>query len=188
MAGDEWQRFANLRLLLAYQYLLPGKKLIFMGIELSQWQDWNRDRSLDWHLLAYPSHNGVHRWVGDLNHLYRSEPALHQSDTSSAGFEWVDRGDAELSTLSWLRRDTQRREVLLVTLNFTPVVRHNFHLGVRRAGHWKEILNCDARIYGGSGQGNLGGVNTAPFSSHGFPHMVTITLPPLAAVVFKHQT
>lgn len=188
MSGDEWQRFANLRVLLGYQYLLPGKKLLFMGTEFAQWQDWNRDRSLDWHLLDYPPHNGIHRWVGDLNQAYRVEQAFHQSDTSPVGFEWVDRGDSERSTLSWLRRDTQRREVLLVAINFTPVPRYNFQLGVRRAGHWKEILNSDARIYGGSGMGNMGGVNTAPFSSHGFPHLVTLTLPPLAAVVFKHQT
>jgi 1,4-alpha-glucan branching enzyme len=187
MAGDEWQRFANLRLMFGYQYLLPGKKLLFMGAEFAQWQSWNHDTSLDWHLQAHAPHTGMQHWVSDLNRFYRSEPPLHQSDCNPAGFEWVDSQDAEQSTLSWLRRDPQRRHVLLAVCNFTPVVRRNFRVGVRRAGTWREVLNSDAIEYSGSGQGNLGRAATAPFRSHGFPHMLTITLPPLSLVVFKHE-
>jgi 1,4-alpha-glucan branching enzyme len=187
MPGDEWQRFANLRLLFGYVYLQPGKKLLFMGDEFGQWREWNREGSLDWHLAAYPMHAGVRQWVRDLNRLYRAERALHESDNSPVGFEWVDLNDAERSTLSWLRRDTQRREVLLAVCNFTPVVRRNVRIGVRRPGTWREVLNSDARDYGGGGQGNFGGTATAPFSSQGFPHTLTLTLPPLAMVVFKHE-
>lgn len=187
LAGDEWQRLANYRLLLAFQYLRPGKKLLFMGTELASWSEWNASKSLDWHLLEQPAHEAIQRWVGDLNHLYRSEPALHASDNWAGGFEWVDYEDAERSTLSWLRRDPQRREVLLCILNCTPVVRRNFQVGVRRPGTWREILNSDATIYGGSGQGNLGLAQTAPFPFHRLPCLLTITLPPLAAVIFKHE-
>jgi 1,4-alpha-glucan branching enzyme len=187
MPGDEWQRFANLRLLLGYLYLQPGKKLVFMGDEFGQWLEWNPDTSLDWHLCAYPQYGGVQRWVGDLNQFYRAERALHESDFAPIGFEWVDSHDAEQSTLSWLRRDLQRREVVLAVCNFTPVVRRNFRAGVRRGGRWREVLNSDARDYGGSGQGNFGGLDTAPFSSHGFPHTLTMTLPPLAIVVFTYE-
>ncbi|HWI56763.1 MAG TPA: 1,4-alpha-glucan branching protein GlgB, partial [Bacillota bacterium] len=151
MAGDEWQRFANLRLLLSYQYLQPGKKLLCMGDEFAQWLGWNAEASLDWHLTAYPLHSGMQRLVTELNHLYRQESALHQSDTMPTGFESVDGNDAEHSTLSWLRRDAQRRAVLLVLCNFTPEVRRNFRVGVRRPGLWREVLNSDAKEYGGSG-------------------------------------
>ena len=187
LPGDEWQRMANLRLLLAYLYLQPGKKLLFMGDEFAQWQEWNRRSSLDWHLTALPAHGGIQRWVGDLNRVYRAEPALHQTDSLPNGFEWVDAQDAEQSTVSWLRRDAQRRQVFLTVLNLTPVARRNFRLGVRRAGRWLELLNSDAVIYGGSGQGNFGGVTASPLGWHGFPCMVSITLPPLTALVFKYE-
>lgn len=186
MAGDEWQRFANLRLLLGYQFTQPGKKLMFMGTEFAQWDTWKRASSLDWHLCAFPNHGGMQLWVGDLNRTYREEPALHDADTLADGFEWVDENDSEHSTLSWFRRDARKREVLLVVGNFTPAVLRNFHVGVRRPGHWREILNSDARAYGGSGQGNFGGVNTTPFLSNRLPYTLTITVPPLAVVVFKH--
>ncbi|HEV2393389.1 MAG TPA: alpha amylase C-terminal domain-containing protein, partial [Verrucomicrobiae bacterium] len=168
-------------------YLVPGKKLLFMGAEFAQWESWHSDASLDWHLLAFPFQSGVLRLVGDLNCLYRREQALHRSDSLPVGFEWVEPHDAEQSTLSWLRRDPQRREVLLVVANFTPVVRRNFRVGVRRSGSWREILNSDAKEYGGSGQGNFGGLNTSPFSSHGLPYTLSLTLPPLALLVFKHE-
>ncbi|HYG36772.1 MAG TPA: 1,4-alpha-glucan branching protein GlgB [Clostridia bacterium] len=187
MPGDEWQRFANLRLLLGYLYLQPGKKLLFMGDEFGQWEEWNPQASLDWHLCAYPQHQGIQNWVRDLNRVYRDEKALHESDTLSAGFEWVDRNDAEQSTLSWLRRDLHRREVILTVCNFTPVIRRNVRVGVRRNGRWREILNSDARYYGGSGQGNFGGATTSPFSSQGFPFTLSVTLPPLAVIVFKYE-
>lgn len=187
MPGDEWQRFANLRLLFGYQFLQPGKKLMFMGAEFAQWQGWNPRTSLDWHLAPDPKHGRIQRWVGDLNHCYRSEKALHENDYVPVAFEPVDFGDSEQSTLSWLRRDLEGREVLLVVCNFTPVVRHNFRLGVRRGGRWRELLNSDAEHYGGSGQGNFGGVTAAPFSSHGLLWTVVLTLPPLAIVIFKHE-
>lgn len=186
MAGDEWQRFANLRLLLGYQYTQPGKKRLFMGTEFAQWETWQATTSLDWHLLAYPNHSGTQLWVGDLNKAYREEGALHDADDDAEGFEWVDRNDAEQGTVSWLRRDRQRREVLLVVCNFTPAVLRNVHVGVRRPGHWREILNSDAKAYGGSGQGNLGGAATTPFPSQHLPHTLSITAPPLGMVVFKH--
>jgi 1,4-alpha-glucan branching enzyme len=186
MAGDEWQRFANLRLLLGYQYTQPGKKLLFMGTEFAQWDTWKRAASLDWHLLAFPNHSGMQLWVGDLNKAYREEPALHDGDGLPDGFEWVDANDAERSTLSWLRRDARRREVLLVVCNFTTAVLRNVHVGVRRSGHWREILNSDAKAYGGSGQGNFGGASTTLFPSQHLPHTLSVTAPPLGIVVFKH--
>jgi 1,4-alpha-glucan branching enzyme len=185
MPGDEWQRFANLRLLLACQYFQPGKKLLFMGGDIAQTREWNHDQSLDWHLLDHAPHRGVHRWVRDLNTLYRGEPALHAYDCDPRGFEWIDCNDAEASTLSFLRRgpaDTW----MAVAFNFTPVPRPNYRFGVPRGGHWNEVLNGDAELYGGSGQGNLGGVQAAPIPLHGRSHSLTITLPPLAAVVFKN--
>jgi 1,4-alpha-glucan branching enzyme len=187
LPGDDWQRLANLRLLLGYFYLQPGKKLLFMGVEFGQWRAWDPEGSLDWHLCHYTAHRGVQQWVRDLNQVYRTEQALFTSDFAAAGLEWVDASDSERSTLSWLRRDPARREVILAVANLTPVVRRNFRAGVRRPGHWREILNSDAREYGGSGQGNFGGVLTAPFTSHGFPHTLVLTLPPLALVVLKYE-
>jgi 1,4-alpha-glucan branching enzyme len=186
MPGDQWQRHANLRLLYGYMYLQPGKKLLFMGGEFAQWFNWNAESSLDWHLCAYPNHQNMQNWVRDLNRAYRSERALHETDTLRDGFECVNYQDAEQSTLSWLRLDAQCREQILVVCNFTPVVRRNFKVGVRRPGDWREILNSDAREYGGSGQGNFGGVTASPLSSSEFPHTLLITLPPLGIVAFKH--
>jgi 1,4-alpha-glucan branching enzyme len=185
MPGDDWQKRAGLRLLLGYEYTQPGKKLLFMGGELGQWREWNHDASLDWHLLDDPAHRGLQRWVRDLNTLYRAEPALHELDCEPAGFEWIDVHDAEESTLSWLRWGRGRGEALLVACNFTPVARHNHRLGVPWGGVWPEVLNGDAPLYGGSGQGNLGGVEATPVAWHGRPQSVVVTLPPLAVVVFK---
>ncbi len=187
MPGDEWRRFANLRLLLGFLYLQPGKKLLFMGGEFGQWQPWNPDSSLDWHLCAYSNHRGMQAWVADLNRVYRSEPALSLSDTNSAGFEWLDSSNADRSTLTWIRRYPERREAILVVCNFTPDVLRNFRVGIRRSGRWRELLNSDAKEYGGSGQGNFGGLTTAPFPWQGFPHTLTLTVPPLGMVVFKHE-
>jgi 1,4-alpha-glucan branching enzyme len=185
MPGDEWQKFANLRLLLGYMYTQPGKKLLFMGGEIGQWREWNHEASLDWHLLEHPPHRGLQRWVRDLNTLYRGEPALHELDCEPEGFAWVDCHDSEQSTLGYRRRARSSRDELLVACNFTPVPRHNYRLGVPHGGHWQEILNSDAPLYGGSGQGNLGGVRATPVSAHGHAHSVVVTLPPLAIVVFK---
>jgi 1,4-alpha-glucan branching enzyme len=187
MPGDPWQKFANLRLLLGYQFTQPGKKLLFMGGEIGQWNEWNHDTSLDWHLLQFPFHLGVRRWVEDLNRLYRSEPALYELDTEGAGFQWVDANDAETSSITFLRRARKATAVILVAANFTPVPRTNYFVGVPFAGTWKEILNSDAREYGGSGQGNFGGVHSVPVHVHGQKASLTLTLPPLGLVLFKYE-
>jgi 1,4-alpha-glucan branching enzyme len=188
MPGDDWQRFANLRLLLGYMYGQPGKKLTFMGAELGQWSEWNHDASLDWHLLEYPAHQGIQRWVEDLNRLYREQPALHQIDFSIDGFAWVDCHDWEHSTLSFLRKGGDREDLILVLCNFTPVPRPNYRVGVPQGGYWRELLNSDAALYGGSGQGNLGGVEAAPLPAHGHYHSLSVSLPPLGVVFFKPES
>jgi 1,4-alpha-glucan branching enzyme len=187
MPGDDWQKFANLRLLLGYMYAQPGKKLLFMGGEFGQWQEWHHDGSLDWHLAQYQRHNQIQKWVEDLNRLYRSEPALYEHDFEPAGFEWVDADDSEQSVISFIRKGKSAGGIVLAVGNFTPVIRFNYRLGVPGGGFWKEILNSDAREYGGSGQGNLGEVKatTAPF--HGRPYSLNLTLPPLAVVFFKSE-
>ncbi len=188
MPGDDWQKFANLRLLYGYQYTQPGKKLLFMGAEIAQWREWNHETSLDWHLLQYPPHDGIRRWLQDLNHLARREPALYELDCSPDGFEWIDCNDAENSVLAYLRKSRHSGEELLVVCNFTPVPRQNYRVGVPAPGFWRELLNSDAREYGGSGWGNLGGVEAVPVPWHGRAWSVTLTLPPLAVVIFKRVT
>ncbi|MBI4658340.1 MAG: 1,4-alpha-glucan branching protein GlgB [Verrucomicrobia bacterium] len=186
MPGDDWQKFANLRLLLACMYAQPGKKLLFMGGEFGQWREWNHEASLDWHLTEFAPHQGLQKLVSDLNRLYRNEPALHETDADHHGFSWIDCHNAEQSALSWLRFGASKHDAIAAVFNFTPVPRLNFRVGVPRRGFWKEILNSDAREYGGSGHGNFGGVEAAPFSWQGQPHVITITLPPLGGVLFKH--
>ncbi|HEX2164538.1 MAG TPA: 1,4-alpha-glucan branching protein GlgB [Thermoanaerobaculia bacterium] len=186
MPGDDWQKLANLRLLYAYQWLTPAKKLLFMGGELAQWREWSHESSLDWHLLENPAHRGISRLVSDLNRLYRAEPALHQLDCDPAGFEWIDAADAEHSVLVFLRRGRDdRHEVIVAAFNFTPMPRHSYRVGVPGGGWWAEVLNTDAPEYGGSAQGNLGGVEASPAPLHGRSHSLAITIPPLGAVVFK---
>ncbi len=185
MPGDEWQKRANLRALLGYMYAAPGKKLLFMGGEIGQWREWSHEASLDWHLLEQDSHRALQRWVRDLNTCYRGEPALHQLDFDPAGFAWIDCNDDEQSTLTFLRRSRTPGDSIVVACNLTPVPRRNFRIGVPNGGFWKEILNSDATLYGGSGQGNLGGVDAAPVSWHGHPQSLNVTLPPLAVVMFK---
>jgi 1,4-alpha-glucan branching enzyme len=184
MPGDEWQKFANLRLLLAYMYLQPGKKLLFMGHEFGQWRQWDPETSLDWHLLQFRYHRGTQELVKRLNDLYRHERALQGAAES---FEWIDGEDAERSTVSWLRWDAEFEEVFLAVFNFTPAVHRNFKVGVPRGGEWRELINTDAQEYGGSGQGNFGSVRAAPFGWEGRPQSLLITVPPLAAVAFKNQ-
>jgi 1,4-alpha-glucan branching enzyme len=188
MAGESGHRFANLRLLYAAQYGQPGKKLLFMGCEFGQGLEWNHDRSLDWHLLDVDLHRGVQTWVDDLNRLYRENPAMHVLDCSPAGFQWLDCCDADNSVLSFLRRDGagQGGNQVLVVLNFTPVPRQNYRLGVPRGGFWKEALNSDASRYAGGGWGNFGGVEAAPVAMHGRPYSITVTLPPLGALFFTN--
>ena len=185
MPGDRWQQFANLRLLFGYLYTQPGRKLLFMGGEFGQWNEWDHNQSLDWHLLNDASHSGLQRFVRDLNTLYRGEAALHQFDGDGAGFEWVDCNDAAQSVLSFLRKGPAEADVVLVVCNFTPVPRRDYRVGVPFAGRWGERLNSDARLYGGSGQGNLGEVVTAPVPWHGRPASLDITLPPLSLVILK---
>jgi 1,4-alpha-glucan branching enzyme len=187
MPGDAWQKFANYRTLLGYMCLQPGKKLLFMGSEFAQGQEWSHERSLDWVLTETPWHASIQKWVEDLNRTYRGEPALHEGDSDPAGFEWIDCNDAEQSTISWLRWNRDHTQVVAAIFNFTPVPRLYFRVGVPRGGHWKEILNSDAKEYGGSGQGNFGGVDAAPIGFHGRPHTLTIHLPPLGVVLFKHM-
>jgi 1,4-alpha-glucan branching enzyme len=188
MPGDEWQKFANLRLLYGFMFGHPGKKLLFMGDEFGQWSEWNHDTSLDWHLLAKPFHSGLKRWVRDLNTLYRGEPALHDLDFDAAGFEWVDCKDFQRSVISFLRRGQNPEDDLLFVCNFTPVVRENYRIGVSREGFWKEVLNSDAPLYGGTGQGNFGGLSTIPLPIHGRPLSLNMLLPPLGVVAFQHES
>ncbi|MBV9385862.1 MAG: alpha amylase C-terminal domain-containing protein, partial [Chroococcidiopsidaceae cyanobacterium CP_BM_ER_R8_30] len=185
MPGDYWQKFANLRSLFGYMYAQAAKKLLFMGGEIGQWREWNHDTSLDWDLLQYPIHTGLQRWVADLNRTYRSERALHELDCNPAGFEWIDCNDSENSTISLIRKGTVSGETVLVACNFTPLPRFNYRLGVPKSGFWEELLNSDAQEYGGSGLGNLGGVEAEEIPYHGRPYSLSITLPPLAAVFFK---
>ena len=169
-------------------YMHPGKKLLFMGGEFGQHREWDHDRSLDWHHLEDPGHERLRRWVRDLNHLYRAEPALFELDFDGRGFEWIDFHDSENSVISYLRRDESGHSALAVVCNFTPVPRNNHRVGVPTDGFWKEILNSDAKDYGGSGQGNMGGVEASPASFYGrFDYSLSVTLPPLSILVFKHQ-
>jgi 1,4-alpha-glucan branching enzyme len=186
MPGDDWQRFANLRLLLAYMIAQPGKKLLFMGGEFGQWREWNHDTSLDWNLLDFPLHAGLQHWVTDLNRLYREEPAFHRREFTPEGFRWIDCNDHLHSTLSLIRFGAERGEEIIGVFNFTPVPRHNYRVGAPAAGFWKELLNSDALDYGGSGQGSLGGAGANPIPSHGFRYSLNLVLPPLGAVFFKH--
>ena len=185
MPGDGWQKFANLRLLLAMQAAQPGKKLLFMGGELAQWAEWGHDGSLDWHLLDLPAHRGVQRLVADLNRLMRELPSLHELDFDPAGFEWVDASDSRQSVLTFLRKSRDGGEVTLVGFNCTPVPRHNYRVGVPWGGMWEESLNTDATWYEGSGQGNMGGREATPLPCHGREYSLNLTLPPLGAVFLR---
>jgi 1,4-alpha-glucan branching enzyme len=187
MPGDDWQKFANLRLLFGYMFAQPSKKLIFMGGEFGQWWEWYHEKSLDWHLLQSEPHAGMQKWVRDLNWFYRREAALHELDFSPAGFEWIDCNDSDSSVISLLRKGHSTQDRLLVICNFTPVPRQNYRVGVPRGGFWKEALNSDSGIYGGSGMGNMGGAEAEPHSLHGRSHRLTLTLPPLAVVFFKSE-
>jgi 1,4-alpha-glucan branching enzyme len=187
MPGDEWQKFANLRSLFGYMYAQPGKKLLFMGDEFGQGNEWSHDRSLDWWLLQFPVHRGLQNWVRDLNHLFRNEKALHELDSEPAGFEWVDCNDAPMSVIALLRKGKSAKDVMLVACNFTPVPRENYRVGVPSGGWWKEVLNSDGSEYAGSGMGNGGGAVAEVVKQHGRPFSLELTLPPLAIVFFKPE-
>ncbi len=187
MPGDRWQRFANLRAYYGFMWTHPGKKLLFMGGEFAQQREWNHDTSLDWHLLGDPLHRGVQRAVRDLNRLYRELPALHELDTEPDGFQWIDAGDAEQSTLAYMRRSRDPHELAVVVANFTPVPRHDYRIGVPHGGLYRERFNSDAFDYGGSGLGNAGAVRAQAHPAHGQAHSLVLTLPPLATLLFTHE-
>ena len=186
MPGDDWQKFANLRLLYGYMYGHPGKKLVFMGGEFGQWNEWYHESSLDWHLLQYPNHQGLLKWFQDLNRLYRNEPALFERDFENPGFEWIDFKDWESGVIAFIRKGKEDTDPLLVICNMTPVPRDNYRVGVPEKGYWRELLNSDAPIYGGSGKGNYGGVQSVPVPSHGHYNSLTLTLPPLGVIFLKN--
>jgi 1,4-alpha-glucan branching enzyme len=187
MSGDEWHKYANLRLLFGYMYGHPGKKLIFMGGEFGQWKEWNHDESIEWHALRYPFHRGVLNWVRDLNNVYKREPALYECDFNNEGFEWIDFYDWEQSIISFIRKGKSTDDIILVVCNFTPVPKYSYRVGVPRGGFWREILNSDARIYRGSGHGNFGGVNAYPVSANGRFFSLSLTLPPLGVLFLKND-
>jgi 1,4-alpha-glucan branching enzyme len=187
MPGDDWQQFANLRALLGFMWAHPGKKLLFMGGEFGQRREWTHEDSLEWHVLQHPLHEGVQRWVSDLNRVYRENSALYAKDFSPEGFRWVQRGDWEQSALSFLRLGGEGAPPVLAVFNFTPVPRHNYRVGVPRGGYWREILNSDAGFYGGSGLGNQGGAEAVPMPYEDYSHSLTLTLPPLAVTFFKPE-
>ena len=189
MPGDDWQKFANLRLLLGLQLAIPGKSLLFMGGEFGQRREWSHDESLDWHLLAVEPHRGVRDWVRDLNRLHRTEPALHELDFVPEGFEWVDFSDSQSGIISFLRKGkSPGRETILLVCNMTPVPRANYRIGVPAEGYWRELLNSDAPAYGGSGQGNFGGTESSPVPWHRGNDSLSLTLPPLSILFMKRGT
>jgi 1,4-alpha-glucan branching enzyme len=185
MPGDGWQKFANLRLLFGYMYAHPGKKLLFMGDDLAAWDEWDHEKSLDWHLLGEAMNEGVHRWVRDLNVRYTAESALHALDFERGGFEWVDYSDAASSVISFIRMDRKAGSAILVVCNNTPVPREGYSVGVPTGGVWTELLNSDGREYGGSGVGNRGRLDAVAAPSNGRPYSLRLTLPPLASIYLK---
>jgi 1,4-alpha-glucan branching enzyme len=185
MPGDEWQKFANLRLLLAYMWAQAGKKLLFMGGEIGQWGEWNHDTSLDWDLLEQPRHGGLQLWVRDLNRLHAAEPALHELDFDPRGFDWIDCHDADHSVVSLVRRGARAGDEIAAVFNFTPVPRHDYRVGVSQPGDWTEIANSDADVYGGSGVGNQGRSVALEVPAHGRPYSLALTIPPLGAIFLK---
>jgi 1,4-alpha-glucan branching enzyme len=185
MPGDEWQKFANLRLLYGYMYGQSGKKLLFMGAEFGQVREWAHDSSLEWHVLQYRVHSGVQKWVEQLNRLYREEAGLHELDNDPAGFEWVDANDSGTSVLSFIRKGKSPWDTVLIVCNFTPVPREKYVMGVPFDGYWRELLNSDADEYGGSNMGNGGGAQAQNIPAHGRPYSLQLTLPPLSVLFLK---
>jgi 1,4-alpha-glucan branching enzyme len=188
MPGDDWRRFANLRVLLGYQWMFPGKKLLFMGGEIGQSSEWNANSEVDWKLLeAGPYHKGVQQLVADLNKLYLAEPGLWQEDFDGAGFEWIDASDAHNSIMSFIRREPDRVSEIVVILNLTPVPRTKYRIGLPRSGKWFEVLNTDAAIYGGSNTGNFGSVMSDDQDMHNQSYSAEFTLPPMSIIAFKSE-
>lgn len=187
MPGDIWQKFANLRAMFGYMFAHPGKKLHFMGMEIGQWNEWNHESSLDWHLLQNLNHLGLQQYIKDLNSVYKRYPALHQVDFNHEGFRWIDANDSQNSILSFVRYDKEKEQQVVMVVNYTPVPRYNYRIGVPDDGAWIEILNSDASQYGGSGAGNMGAVESHPVPYHDEDHSINILIPPLAIVMFTKE-
>lgn len=187
MPNDDWQKFANLRLLFGYMYGHPGKKLLFMGGEIGQWGEWNHEKSLDWNLLQWGPHQGIQNWVKDLNKLYRKEKALSEIDFSPEGLQFIDTSDYQQGVISFIRKGRDPKEQIIVVCNFTPQTYEAYRIGVPHPGLYKELLNSDAQYYGGSSQGNQGGRNTEPIAFHGFPQSLNLTIPPLGILFLKRK-
>lgn len=187
MPGDLWQKFANLRLLYGYMWTHPGKKLLFMGNEFAQWNEWNHDESLQWHLLKWESHEGMQRWIADLNKLLVAEPALYEVDFEDHGFEWIDCMSRADSVLSYVRKAKAWEDHLIVCANFTPVVREGYRIGVPKSCYYRELLNSDSKYYGGSDVGNFLGAQAEAIEAQGRPHSIAVNLPPLAVTVLKPE-
>ncbi|MBU1086926.1 MAG: 1,4-alpha-glucan branching protein GlgB [Candidatus Omnitrophica bacterium] len=187
MPGDDWQKFANLRVLYGYMYAHPGKKLLFMGQEFGQRAEWNHESSMDWDLLKQKAHLQLQRWVKELNYFYKTESAFYENDFDNQGFQWVDCRDQERGIISFIRRDCSGKNCVLIVCNFTAIAYNNYSIGISSGGFWKEILNSDAKEYGGSGQGNLGGLESAVLPHNGQHYSLSLTVPPLAVLFFKQD-
>jgi 1,4-alpha-glucan branching enzyme len=187
MPGDEWRQFANVRAFLAYMWAHPGKKLLFMGQEIGQREEWNHDGGIRWELLEFDPHRKLQALVRELNRLYRAHPALYEVDFSYRGFEWVDFHDWESSIIAFLRRAEDPKDWVLICCNFTPVPRRNYEFGVPEEGFYEEILNTDSELFGGANLGNGGMVSSRPAPRHNRPHSISITLPPLAVLAFRKR-
>jgi len=186
MPGDRWQQMANVRLFYGWMFAHPGKKLLFQGLEFGQSAEWRYQDALPWFLLEYDEHRGIQNLVRQLNQLYLTEPALHELDHEPGGFEWVDHDNAEQSAFTFIRRG-RNGEIVVVAVNATPIPRRGFRIGVPVSGFFDEVLNTDSGHYGGSNDGNAGGLNTEPIPSHGRHHSLCVNLPPLSTVYFKHR-
>jgi 1,4-alpha-glucan branching enzyme len=187
MPGDDWQQFANLRALFGYMWGHPGKKLLFMGGEFGQRREWTHEGELEWWVTSLPEHAGVQHLMRDLNRVYRAEPALYRRDFTADGFEWLDVDNAEASVLAFLRKAADASPPVIVISNLTPVPRSNYLLGVPKGGRWREIINTDARDYGGSGWGNLGAVESVPVTTHGRVESLNLNLPPLSTIMLRFE-
>ena len=185
MPGDVWQKFANVRAFLTYMYAHPGKKLLFMGCEIGQWNEWNSERSVEWELLQFENHRKLQHFASDLNQLYRSHPAFYEVDFQWNGFQWIDFQDVDHSIISFLRRPAHGKSFLLFVCNFTPAPRTKYRVGIPDPGWYRELFNSDAEAYGGSNMGNGGGALSEPVSFNNHYHSLQLTLPPLAVVVFE---
>jgi 1,4-alpha-glucan branching enzyme len=185
ISGDEWQKFASLRAYYGFMWGHPGKKLLFMGGEFGQWQEWDFNKNLEWTALGSPNHRGIQTFVKDLNRLYQREPALHEIDFEPEGFSWIDANDSDNSVFSFIRKSKKSGDFIIVVSNMTPVVRENYRIGVPKPGFYEEIINSDSDFYWGSNVGNGGGIETEPVTFHGYEQSLSLRLPPLGTIMLK---